>query len=56
MLCVQECGAEEVLGSKKAEVTGGWRKLHDEELLVKYLCCQIKGGEMVRAWGEEKCV
>jgi len=47
----------EVLGSTRAEVTGCWRKLHDEELLIKYhLCYQIKAVEMVRAWGEEKYV
>lgn len=57
MLCVQQWGAEEVLGSKGADVRGGWRKLHDEGLLVKHhLGYQIKGVEMVWVWGEEKCV
>jgi stalled ribosome rescue protein Dom34 len=49
------------LGPKRNEVTGGWRKLHNEELHNLYTLANIirmiKDGEIVRAcstYGEEK--
>jgi hypothetical protein len=33
---VRKQGAEKIFGSKKDEVTGGWRKLHNEELRNLY--------------------
>jgi len=52
-------------GPKRDEVTGEWRKLHNEELnrcvlLTKYSGDQIEKNEMDRACsmceGEERCI
>jgi hypothetical protein len=42
-----------IFGPKIDEVTGAWRKLHNEELQHLY---PSKEGETCRALGEEKCV
>jgi hypothetical protein len=55
-----------IFGSKRDEVTGGWRKLHNEELCDLYsspsIIIMIKSrrmrwaGHVTRMGGEEKCV
>jgi hypothetical protein len=55
-----------IFGSKRDEVTGGWRKLHNEQLHKLYCSPsiirndQVKEDEMDRACstngGEEKCI
>jgi hypothetical protein len=53
-----------IFGSRRYEVTGGWRKLHNEELHNLYSSPSIIG--MVKSrrmrlacstnWGEEECI
>jgi hypothetical protein len=38
-LKVFEQGAEENTGAKRDEVTGGWRKVHNEEIIC--ILCQV---------------
>jgi hypothetical protein len=55
-----------VFGPKRDEVTGGWRKLHNEELRDLYCSPSIIriimsrrmrwAGNVARVGGEEKCV
>jgi hypothetical protein len=50
-----------IFGLKRDEVTGGWRKLHNEELFAKYnYNDRVKEDEMGRAysmnWCEEQCI
>jgi hypothetical protein len=51
-----------IFGPKRDEVTGGWRKLHNEELYNLYSSPsdQVKEDVMGRAygtnWGEEECI
>jgi hypothetical protein len=54
-----------IFGSKRDEVTGGWRKLHNEELHNLYSSPNIRmikhkrmrwAGNVTRMGGEKKCV
>jgi hypothetical protein len=55
-----------ILGPKRDEVTGGWRKLHNEELHNLYPCPSIIrviksrrmrwAGRAARMGGEEECI
>jgi acyl-coenzyme A synthetase/AMP-(fatty) acid ligase len=55
-----------IFGPKRDEVTGGWRKLHNEEINDLYSSPSIirmvksKGDEMGRPcstnWGDEECI
>jgi hypothetical protein len=49
-----------IFGPKRDEVTGGWRKLHDEELHNLYsspsIIRMIKEDKMGRACREEECI
>jgi hypothetical protein len=46
-----------IFGLKKGELTGSWRKLYNEELVI---CAQIKEGEMGRVCRmnrrDQKCI
>jgi hypothetical protein len=51
-----------IFGPKRDEVTGGWRKLHNQELHNLYsspnIIRMMKSGRMKGAgqWGEEECI
>jgi hypothetical protein len=55
-----------MFGPKRDEVTGGWRKLHNEELHNLYSSPSIirmikfkddeMGGSCNTNWGEEECI
>jgi hypothetical protein len=54
-----------IFGPKRDEVTGGWRKLHNEELHNLYFSPsiirviksrRIDGQGMQHEWGEEECI
>jgi hypothetical protein len=49
-----------IFGPKRDEVTGGWRKLHNEEFQILYSCNQVEEDEMDGTCrpngGKEKCV
>jgi hypothetical protein len=38
-----------ILGPKRYEVTGGWRKLHNDELHNLY--CSLSTIRMIKSWG-----
>jgi hypothetical protein len=50
-----------IFGPKRDEITGEWRKLYNEELIIKYYGGdQIEKNEMGGAcntyWGQERCL
>jgi hypothetical protein len=54
-----------IFGPKRDEVTGGWRKLHNEELHNLYSSPsrirviksrRMRWADMQHEWGEEECI
>ena len=67
-MCVCVCGKRvqrRIFGSKRDEVTGNWRKLHNEELSDLYSSLSIirmiksrrmrRAGHIARMW-EKRCI
>jgi hypothetical protein len=62
----EECWLRRIFGSKRDEVTGEWKRLHNKELYALYSSPNITGvmksgrlrwaGHVTLLWGEERCI